>query len=290
MGEIADALRRARSQRPAAPPESSGLRSLPTVPASIQRSAAPAPAEAKPGLSIRSIEPQNAAVILEPGPEAEACRHLALRLRSALDERRARSVAIVSAERGDGKTTVTCDIAIALATLSREREVALIDLDLRRPAIVKSLSVPHGAGVEEVLLGRTTLGAVRVEVLQPAIDIFPVVTPQDAAHELLTLPQLAALIADLERRYATVVVDTPPAPLVPDATLILRHVPLCAAVVRAGKTRARSVKRLLDCLPRERIAGWILNGERAATFGYKEYYYGDTDKPRSRDSAPAKKR
>jgi len=283
MGEIADALRRARSQRPAAPPESSSLRSLPTVPASVQRATAsaapveakPGPVEAKPGLSIRSVEPQNAAVVLEQGSNAEACRHLALRLRSAMDERRAKSIAIVSAERGDGKTTVACNVAIALATLSREREVALVDLDLRKPSVVKSLSIPHQAGIEEVLLGRTSLDAVRVSVEQPAIDVFPVVTPQDAAHELLTLPQMAAMIADLERRYATVVIDTPPAPLVPDATLILRHVAACAPVVRSGKTRARSLRRLLECLPHDRIVGWILNAERAAAFGYRDYYYGD---------------
>src|SRR5258705_551391 len=280
MGEIADALRRARKHAPLAPPPEPGLRGLPSIPAPSpvapvsQVAHALAPAQ-KPGLSVSSVEPQNAAVVLEHGPNAEACRHLALRLRSALDERRARSVAIVSAERGDGKTTVACNIAIALATLSREREVALVDLDLRKPSVVKSLSVPHGAGIEEVLLGRTSLDAVRVSVDLPAIDVFPVVTPQDAAHELLVLPQLAALIADLERRYATVVIDTPPAPLVPDATLILRHVMACAPVVRAGKTRARSLKRLLECLPRDRIIGWILNCERAGAFGYRDYYYGD---------------
>src|SRR5438552_2499506 len=85
-------------------------------------------------------------------------------------------------------------------------------------------AVSRAAGLEEVLLGRSTLDDVRVSVQSPAIDVFPVVTPQDAAHELLVLPQLAAMIADLERRYATVVVDTPPSPLVPDAMLILRHV------------------------------------------------------------------
>lgn len=273
MGEIADALRRARSQRPSAPPEP-GLRGLP-APITL----AAAAAELKPGLTINSVEPQNTAIVLDQGPDAEACRHLALRLRKALDERHARSIAIVSAERGDGKTTVACNVAIALATLSRDREVALVDFDLRRPSIVKSLSIPHDAGVEEILLGRATLDSVRVCVQQPAIDVYPVVTPQDAAHELIVLPQMAALIADLERRYATVVVDTPPAPLVPDATLILRHVAACAPVVRVGKTRARSVRHLLDCLPRERMIGWILNGEHAPRFGYRDYYYGDEPQP-----------
>ena len=283
MGEIADALRRARKGASVpAPSQEPGLRRLPTLPLSAPAAHAPASPGSKPALSVSTLEPQNAGVILEPGPNAEACRHLALRLRNALDERRARSIAIVSSERGDGKTTVACNVAIALATLSREREVAIVDLDLRRPAVLKSLSVPHEAGVEDVLLGRATLDAVRVCVQQPAIDVYPVVTPQDAAHELLVLPQMAAMIAELERRYATVIVDTPPAPLVPDATLILRHVAACAPVVRSGKTRARSMKRLLECLPRERLIGWILNAERTTPFGYRDYYYGDEPSQPSR--------
>jgi Mrp family chromosome partitioning ATPase len=286
MGEIADALRRARNQRPAPAPASAPEPSLRGLPAPVPRAAAvPTPlAEPKSGISIRSVEPQNAAIILDKGPEAEACRHLALRLRNVLDERKQRSIAIVSAERGDGKTTVACDVAIALATLSREREVAIVDFDLRKPSVLKSLSIPHDAGVEEVLLGRATLESVRVRVQEPAIDVYPVVTPQEAAHELLVLPEMAGLIAELERRYATVVVDTPPGPLVPDAALILRHVAACVPVVRAGKTRARSVKRLLDCLPRERIIGWILNCERTSPFGYqyRDYYYDDSaNAPRS---------
>jgi capsular exopolysaccharide synthesis family protein len=280
MGEIADALRLARRQRAAANAPEPTLRSISPLSApAAQLTPVPAPSSAthpaEQGQAVSSIEPQNVAVILEQGPNAEACRHLALRLRTAMDERRARSVAIVSAERADGKTTVACNVAIALATLSREREVALVDLDLRRPAVVKSLSIPHHGGIEDVLLGQTPLDAVRVSVEQPAIDVFPVVHPQDAAHELIVLPQLAALIAELEQRYSTVIVDTPPAPLVPDATLILRHVAACALVVRAGKTRARSLKKLLDCLPRERIIGWILNGEQASRFGYQDYYYGE---------------
>jgi Mrp family chromosome partitioning ATPase len=79
-----------------------------------------------------------------------------------------------------------------------------------------------------------------------------------------------------------VIVDTPPAPLVPDAALLLRHVATCAPVVRAGKTRMRSLKRLLNCLPREQILGWILNGERSSRFGYRDYYYGEEPAPAPR--------
>src|SRR5262245_36619662 len=122
MGEIADALRRARGQRPSPPPEIRGLPAIPApasgpvpapvpvagpapvvapapfhVPVPVQRGGAAAAAAVEREFSVGSVEPSNDAVILEQGPDAEACRHLALRLRDALEERRARSIAIVSA-------------------------------------------------------------------------------------------------------------------------------------------------------------------------------------------------
>ena len=277
MGEIADAIRRARGGQPLAVPAerseraSSAFRGLPTAPLSPPASSPAGAPEL--GHAVDSVEPQNQAVVLEDGPNAEICRHLALRLRSALDRRGVRSAAIVSAERGDGKTTVACNLAIALASLSRSREVALVDFDLRKPAIGPYLNLRRSTGIEEVLHGRADLDAATLNVQHPAIDVFPVAAPQRAAHELFVQPRVAEVIRELERRYATVIVDTPPAPLVPDASLILRHVAVCVPVVRTGKTRARSLRRLLDCLPADRIAGWILNCEKASSFQYGGYEY-----------------
>src|SRR5215468_10000808 len=112
MGEIADALRRARGQRSSPAPDGPvrGLQAIPSpapapvvppaavpvpapapapppAPAAASRAAAAAAPAFDPGFSVDSVEPQNQAVILEHGPDAEACRHLALRLRTAMDER-----------------------------------------------------------------------------------------------------------------------------------------------------------------------------------------------------------
>jgi Mrp family chromosome partitioning ATPase len=223
---------------------------------------------------VEKVESDQAAVVLENGPNAEACRHVALRLRSAMEARGAHSAVIVSAERGDGKTTVACNLAIAMGSLSRGRDVALLDLDLRKPSIASYLSLSGSAGIEAVLLGQSTLDEVRVEVANPAIDVYPALVPQRAAHELLVLPQLGELLGLLERRYAAVIIDTPPAPVVPDANLILRHVAACVPVVRTGKTRARSFRRLVDCLPGTQLAGWILNCDRSTAQAYDYHYYG----------------
>ncbi len=278
MGEIADAIRRARTEGfgTARTPERVpvGLRPSLAPLAPAPPLAAPAPDPRPAEHRVDTVESDYPAVVLDDGPNAEACRHVALRLRSAMEARGARSVLIVSAERGDGKTTVACNMAIALATLSRGRDVALIDLDLRKPSVGSYLSLSKGTGIEAVLLGKATLDDVRVEVQNPAIDIYPAVVPQRAAHELMVLPQLGELIGLLERRYAAVIIDSPPAPVVPDATLILRHVAACVPVVRAGKTRARSFRRLVDCVPRAQLTGWILNGDRSSGQTYDYYYYG----------------
>jgi capsular exopolysaccharide synthesis family protein len=279
MGEIADAIRRARGATVAAAsprPAMAGVQALRGFEA--PEAPAPRPSSAAHGHPVESVTPHNDALVIEEdGANAEACRHLALRLRSALDARGLRSVAIVSAERADGKSTVATNLAVALASLTQSREVALVDFDLRKPSIASYLNLARHTGIEEVLNGRATLDDVAINVQHPAIDVYPVATQQRSAHEIFVQHRIAEVIAELERRYQTVVIDTPPAPLVPDANLILRHVRACVPVVRTGKTRARSLRRLLECLPSERILGWIVNCERTSKSDYGDYYYSEPD-------------
>ena len=117
------------------------------------------------------------------------------------------------------------------------------------------------------------------------LGAYYVLRPLRDAHELLVLPALARLIGDLKRRYGVVIVDTPPALVVPDASLILREVPACVAVARSGVTRARLFKELVRGLPRERLIGEILNGTRPSSQVYGGYYYsasegGESDRAR----------
>lgn len=271
MGEIADALRRARGQ--------SALRSqprpeAPTPPApdpvAPEAELAPLPAT-PPAESVETLHPADPAIVLKEGAAVESCRQVALRLRAALDASEARSVAVVSAVRDEGKTTALCSVGLALASLSRGRDVALVDLDLRRPSLARVLDVRAPAGVEDVLKGRAKLDAAHVGVRRPAIDLYLTRSPQHSAHELLVLPSFARMIDELERRYATVLIDTPPALLVPDTSLILRRVPYCVALARAGRTRVRDFKRLVELLPRQQILGELLNEGRGTGRYYEAY-------------------
>lgn len=276
MGEIADAVRRARLERaplspPAAAPPPEAVRRRPGVsePAAVPE-------------TVQPLAPADAAIVRSATPELEACRQLALHIRMALEQRGVRSVAVVSALRNEGKTTVSCNLAIALASLSPTRSVALVELDLRNPSVASVLGIRPRAGVERFLEGRGSLEEARVALEQPPFDVYPALLPQHAAHELLTRGRLGELISGLERAYETVLVDTPPTLLVPDARLVLREVAACIPVARAGTTRVRAFRELIEALPEDRILGSLLNGRR----GHGSYYYGYTYSSSSEAAEP----
>ena len=265
MGEIADALRRSGARQ--------AFQSEPR-PAERESERSPAPGAPAP-TATQPLRPRDKAIVSEDGPQLEACRQLALRLRAALRRAGGRSVAVVSALRDEGKTTTSCNLALALASLEAGRRVALVGLDLRRPSAARVLGIDVSVGVEQVLAGRASVDEARVSLAEPALDVFAARAPLRAAHEVLTPAHLSSLMAALETRYETIIVDTPPVLLVPDARLILEHVPLCLPVARAGKTRVRSFREMLDALPREQVLTTLLNGGTRRGHYYVGYdYYG----------------
>jgi Mrp family chromosome partitioning ATPase len=294
LGEIADALRRARKERTSveaerrpAPPRESPPRAAAPVSALPEPSAPPETRPLPPPERIvASLSPTDSAIALSDGAVVEACRSVAVRVRSELELRGAKTLAVVSGVRGEGKTTVLCNLGLALASLSADSDLAVVDLDLRKPSVAHVLGVSPNRGVEEILRGAATLEEVGVSVSQPGFDVYPAVEPLRSAHELLVLPSFAAMVRELERRYSVVLFDTPPTLLVPDTSLILKHVRGCLPVARAGHTRARYLRQLLEVLPRAQILGEILNCARAPRYTSDYYRYGAEDEA---EATPARR-
>jgi Mrp family chromosome partitioning ATPase len=286
VGEISDALRRARAAKqgelnPEEPPDRRASEA-PRRERARRREAARTPLD--PGLpdhgpavtlTLDKQEhwPARAVLVDDAGSIAESCRHLALRLRSEMERRSVRSVLLTSPLRNEGKTTLACDLALAMASLSRGRTVALVDLDLRRPSIASYFRIISDQGVEDYLVESAELEDICVSVDKPALDVYPTRAPHPAAHELLVQPRFAEFVRELEQHYATVILDTPPALLVPDASLILTHAGAYAAVARAGTTRRRAYKKMVRMLPPDRLIGGILNEGSAASFKKNYGYY-----------------
>lgn len=273
---------------PPHPPTGTGTTTASALAAAAAEAAAEADradAAAQPNVDLEAHEIDEES--LSSVGKVDLHRQLALQVAAQLEHRNARSLAVVSALRDEGKTTVAATLAMALASVTSHRCVALVDLDMRNPSVARRLGLPLVTGVESYLLGRCELDAIRIPIATPLLDVYPSVEHQPSAHELLARPQLASLIEALEQRYQTVIIDTPPTLIVPDASMLLKRIGCCVAVARAGVSRARRFQEMLDILPDGALMGKVLNSANLPSRDqyYYEYGYRAEEPERSADQA-----
>jgi len=294
VGEIADLLRRVRRERDpggkvedaewAALAESADPLSefdpsdaLDSLPGWNEASSSRAPGTGQAGgvripTTRRGRWAARAVVADHEGRYSEHYRHFALRVRRALEQRKARSVLVTSPLPEEGKTTTACNLALALASMAAGKRIALVELDLRRPSIAKALWVSSATAFENVLVGRATLRSGFVRCEEPALDLYLVHEPSERAHEVLAGLPVRKVLRELAAQYDTVVIDTPPVLPVPDVPLVAPHADACVVVVEAGVTRRSAFRDALQALPRDKVIGVFVNKSRSARRVPSEHY------------------
>jgi Mrp family chromosome partitioning ATPase len=275
MGEITDALRRAREEHPAGAAQPSPAHAGPEASARAE----PAP-DAGPisEVSRALVDRWTARAVLVPERHvvAESFRQFALQVRPLIERRANHCVLVTSALRLEGKSTTASNLALALASLAAERRIALVDLDLRRPSIARGHGIRPEVGIGHVLRGAASVADARIRTDVPALDVFAVEKPIANAHELLAGQRLPRVLEELRAGYDTVVIDGPPVLLVPDPLLILPHVGACIAIARSGLTLRSAFREMLSRLPEGRLIGCFLNDAPVPRHArrYASYYYG----------------
>lgn len=287
--QVIAAIRRsaaeAEARAAAAPAEPSPVRAVEAGPESGPASDAPAPRrprrlsrpvasptrapEPEPELETDAVcelanesgEPSAARIsLLDPtDPGAVAARQLAQQVKRQADQRDMHSIVVTSPLSGDGKTTVSCNLAVALSRLDRSRSVALLELDLRRPTMARDFGLELDAGVDDALEGRVSIDEAVRRTDVPGLDIVPVRRPREAPEALLASLQLRELIHTLERRYSLLIVDTPPVLAVADTAAVLEVVDGCILVARAGSCPSKSIQRAMEYIPSDKGLGCCLN-------------------------------
>ncbi|MCP3983066.1 MAG: CpsD/CapB family tyrosine-protein kinase [bacterium] len=261
MGEISEALRRAKGSEPASSARESGTAKTYRDALEIK----PVATRPEPGPPVKiPLQPQEEghgrAVLLEPKSSvAEHYRHFAIRLNRTLKEADARSVLITSAEPSEGKTTTSCNLALALSSIAGGRQVAFVEFDIRRPSAAKELGVTPRVGIESVLAGEASLPEARLTTNLPDLDLYLAKNPREDAIALISGSPLPPILRELGRQYDLVVIDSPPVLPVPDVPLLLQHVDAALAVVWAGDSRKNAFKEMLDMLGQEKLVGVFLN-------------------------------
>jgi succinoglycan biosynthesis transport protein ExoP len=180
-------------------------------------------------------------------------------------------IMITSALPQEGKSTTSINCAVVLA--QKGVRVLLIDADLRRPSIHKTLGMGPRSGLSNVLTGSVTLQQVitHTDVL-PNLDVLPAGTPPPNPAELLASANMRDVLNELREKYDHIVVDTPPTLSVTDAVVLSPRADAIVLVIRSGHTTKQALRRSRDILMQvnAKVAGVLLN---AVDLSSPDYYY-----------------
>jgi succinoglycan biosynthesis transport protein ExoP len=198
------------------------------------------------------------------------------------DGDRPQVVVLTSPCPGDGKTTVTSNLSIAMAELGYN--VLLMDGDLRRPRLHKVFGVANSRGLRDVLWADTPFETVPIThlVQETGVSGLSLLPAGSCVNEipsnLFYSPRMPRLIERLRKEFDMIMIDAPPLIHLADARVLGRSADGVILVIRAGQTTTESALFASQRFAEDgtRVLGTILNNwDPKSSQSYRYQEYGD---------------
>jgi len=206
-----------------------------------------------------------------PHDFGEAFRSLRTSLVFTSGAQGTRMIAVTSSQPLEGKTTTACNLATALA-LGGSR-VLLIDADMRRPGMHKTMGLQNGIGLSHILVGQARVRDAVQRTSEPNLLVISAGRTPPNPSELLSSERMKSLLTNLQvGPFDWVIIDTPPVLAVTDAVILAQYVSGVVFVVGSEMTRRMHTQRALETLQsgHPRSITVVLN---RVDFNRNKYYY-----------------
>lgn len=211
----------------------------------------------------------------------ELLRMICVRVERALKKQGKNVLLVSSAIPGEGKTTISTNLALSWA--EKGKKVLLIDCDLRNPAVAKSLGVKNMPLLDEYLDGRMEMEEVISATNYDRLYITTSRAGKSADLKAAHIRKMEAMIQAARQQYDIVILDTPPCSLLADASEIATMADCGLMVVRqeyASKEQILDgIQRLDDAkLPLIGCVMTHVRGQNVSGYGYGygyDYGYGE---------------
>ena len=191
------------------------------------------------------------------------------------------SIMLTSTAAGEGKTTLSSNLAVSLA--KKGYRTIIIDGDLRHPSVRKQMALPDDIeqlGIVDVVTGNCNLETALIKLKRSGLYILPGTIPVDNAAEIMASQQMEDLIEALKRIFDFVIVDAPPVGLVADALEVKDIVGGVVFVVRQDYTQTNRILNAISSFSGSRIkmlgcvfnmAEGVFGGKYYSKYGYNGY-------------------
>lgn len=214
-------------------------------------------------------------------PNVEEIRNLRTNLEFSGVDKPLRSIFITSTDMEEGKTSVAANLAVIMA--QAEKEVIVIDADMRRPNLHNYFGFSNNLGLSEVFRDRLDIEEVIKEWNGGAVSVITAGEPPPNPAELLGSKKMADILEKLQGQADTVIIDGPPF-VVADAPILASKADGVLLIFRLGHTRKPAIKSMMEQIGRSgaKVVGVALNRLPAQQIGYytnHRYYasYYETD-------------
>lgn len=188
-------------------------------------------------------------------------------------------IEVTSSIPNEGKTTVALNLASIMGQMGK---TLLIDADLRRPSLARSVHLHTKAGLTDVLAGSAPLKEAIVHNDDLGIDVLTAGQHSTNPLELIASNKFKELLKKLGEHYDQVILDTPPTQAVSDALVMGSAADAVVYVVKAHSTSINTVKHGLNRLKyaNANVVGVVLNQvdtKKQSYYGGNDYYAGYFD-------------
>jgi capsular exopolysaccharide synthesis family protein len=305
MSRIHEALRKAEQEKLAAEPVAAAVQPVidepvlaEALPTAVSASAHPAvvmPAPVDPTQPLawntivarcpqRAWKPIKGMLFLNTNSHdrvgTEEFRTLRSRLYHLREKRPLKTILVGSALPAEGKSFVSANLAQTLAR-QHGRRVVLLDCDLRRSHLHESFGTACEPGISDYLRGEADEFSILQRGPMENLAFIPGGKPMSNPAELIGNGRLELLLKRLAGAFEWIVIDSPPAVPVSDASLVARFCDGILLVVMAAKTPYDLAQRARQEFRNMPVLGVVLNRVEAGST-YVSYYYDAYGKPRAK--------
>lgn len=171
-----------------------------------------------------------------------------------------KTVMVCSADEGEGASSMICGLALAGSTPAGAARVALVDFNLRDPAVHRLMAVGQAPGVSEILVDSLAAESAAQRV-NTSLDVYAVGNAKGRLLDVLRSNTLETFLSTLAEGYDHVLVDAAPVNLYPDAQVlagVVKDVVLVAHTDRTPREAVAQAKKRLEASG-GRVVGLVLN-------------------------------
>jgi non-specific protein-tyrosine kinase len=205
-----------------------------------------------------TLHPALVAAIAPHSTVAERYRAMRARLTQQEEAGSLRSLAITSPGQGDGKSVTAANLALTMAQ-EFQRNVVLVDGNLRHSSVHELFGLDEGPGLADVLAGDVILDAALVYLPEHRLTILPAGGKPQFPTELLGSTAMRRTIDTLRTRFDRILIDLPPVLPLADTGTVAPLADGIVMVVRAGVTLRPALDEALGAFEEEKVIGVLLN-------------------------------